>query len=239
MSDKITIKKIKDESTNYHIKIDKAPDLPFKVGIIGKSQLSGKTNLMINLMCQRKIYGKYFKGDNIYLVSPSLETYKLKKFVECKKIPEENLFPEYDDDEVGALFEYLKDEFDNGNTKHKIIILDDCGFSARGSTSSNLDKLIITGRHYNISIMMLVQNYTMMSTNLRRNLTGVFCFSCVMTEMEFICAEHNTCALNKKDFMRAFINATKKKHNFLLIDYSKEVDDGRYRINLDESIIIE
>lgn len=237
--DEIKIKKIKDESDNFKIEVSNAPNIPFKLGILGPSMISGKTNLMINLVGQRKLYGKYFKGDNIYLISPSLETPKLKKFAEYKKIPDVNLFNEFNDEELGALYDYLKEDFLEGNTKPKLIIFDDCGFDTKTGAKSNLDHLIIDGRHYNISLMFLVQCYTMMSTTFRRNATGLMCFSCVTNDLESIISEHNTTTDDKKKFMKTFRDVTNKKHNFFTIDKSKQPTKGRYRNNVNDIIIID
>jgi len=87
--DKLNILPIIDKSDSYNIKKDIICDVPFKIAVCGRSQLSGKTTIALNLVARDEYYSKDFKGDNIYIVSPSLETPKLKKLIKYKKIPDE------------------------------------------------------------------------------------------------------------------------------------------------------
>ena len=63
------ILKIIDKTDKYHVK-HKLFDLPFRLLINGKSQLSGKTTLILNLLLNPEFgYDKLFKGENIFIVT--------------------------------------------------------------------------------------------------------------------------------------------------------------------------
>ena len=54
MTKKFEILKVRDPSDKNHIKVDILADLPFKLAIVGKSQVSlGKTTIILNLFFKR------------------------------------------------------------------------------------------------------------------------------------------------------------------------------------------
>lgn len=230
--------KVRDTSDSYHISVEDVPNLPCKIAITGRSQLSGKTNLLVNLLTRPNLYGKHFKGDDIYLFSPSLHTPKLKSLIKYKKIPQTNCLPGYDEEQLKIIYEFLKEEFDDGNTDHKILCFDDCGFDGRPGMNSFLNDVILACRHYNISLVFLVQKYIMLSPTFRSNMTGLMAFPAVMSEVEHIAQENNTTG-TKKNFIKKFQEVTSKPHSFMQVDYTKCPTEGRYRDNLKDPIIID
>ena len=94
MSD-IKILKMRDKNESHHRKKGKLFDLPMKLLVVGKSQLSGKSNLIGNLLLQedKRLYRNEFEGDNIYIVSPSARTDdKIRTIIEELDIPGSNVF---------------------------------------------------------------------------------------------------------------------------------------------------
>ena len=128
---------MKDTNEKLHKKKGLLFDLPMKLLIIGKSQLSGKSNLIGNLLLQedKRLYRDEFDGDDIYIVSPSAYTdKKIRTLIEEKDIPASNVFEEYNENELDNLYEILKDEFnmaieEKEKPKHKLIIFDDMSAS--------------------------------------------------------------------------------------------------------------
>lgn len=115
MSD-IKIFKMKDKNEGFHRKKGKLFDLPMKLLIVGKSQLSGKSNLIGNLLLQedKRLYRNEFLGDDIYIVSPSAKTdNKIRTLIEELDVPGGNVFEDYNEMELDTLYEVLKDEFNN------------------------------------------------------------------------------------------------------------------------------
>jgi hypothetical protein len=131
----LSIYKVKDEAETYYTKKDLIFDVPFRLLIVGKSQLSGKSNILVNLLLRDEFYNKDFDGSNIFLVSPSITNdEKLKKIIKVKEIPDENLFSEYDEDVLKQLYQMLQDEYEeakaNGEKpQNKLIIFDDMSYN--------------------------------------------------------------------------------------------------------------
>ena len=84
---KYQIYRVKDQTDDNVV--DK-PDLftiPFRIALCGRSG-AGKATLLTNLVGHPDYYGDDFDGDNIYIISGSLENdEKIKKLVKLKRIP--------------------------------------------------------------------------------------------------------------------------------------------------------
>ena len=70
------ILKMKDRGEKHYTAKDRIFDLPFKLIIIGRSQLAGKTNLLGNLLLRKEYYLNDFKGEN-------MKTFALILFFGC------------------------------------------------------------------------------------------------------------------------------------------------------------
>jgi hypothetical protein len=235
---------MRDKSDAYTIKKDLIFDLPMRIGIVGKSQLSGKTTILGNLLCFKDFYFNDFKGKNIYIVSPSIKTEKYKMIIKYNKIPDDNLFKEYDDELLQELYLLLQDEYDEAiddkiKPDQKIIIFDDIGWdgSLKKKQFGIVDKLFCNGRHFNISTVCLVQKYTQLSCTIRENLTGLIVFASSYAQLEHIINEHNTSS-KKKFFIKAFQNATKERHSFFVVNYTNPIG-SRYIKNFTDVIKID
>lgn len=224
---KIDILKVKDDAEKYYTKKKQIFDIPMKLAIIGASQRSGKTNWIINALGRDKLYGKDFKAENIYIFSPSLTSNKWIRFIEAKEIPAENLFTELNEGQLEELYEDVEDEYNEAvdNKKkpaNKIVIFDDLGFggSLRGQSKFGIiDKLVMNGRHFNLSSAFLVQSYKQLSPDVRSNLSGLVVFNLSTRELESVIHEHNYLE-SSKAFMKLFRRTTKKKHSNFIINYS-------------------
>ena len=85
------ILKVNDISDNFH-KAMPIFDIPFKILINGKSQLSGKTTIVLNILLNPEFgYHDKFDGDDIYIISDNKLDNKLKVLADYKEIPEENI----------------------------------------------------------------------------------------------------------------------------------------------------
>lgn len=226
---KIEILKVKDDAEKYYVSKKQVFDLPMKLAVIGASQRSGKTNWIINALGRDEFYGKDFKPENIYLFGPSLNSSKWKKFIEAKEIPPENLFSELNEDVLESLYEDVEEEYNDAieNKKippNKIIVFDDLGFGGamRGRSKFGIvDKLVMNGRHFNLSSVFLIQSYKQISPDVRGNLSGLVVFNLSTRELESIVNEHNYLS-SSKEFMKMFRKTTKKKHSTFIINYSND-----------------
>ena len=229
---KINILKVRDDAEKYYTKKKQIFDLPMKLAIIGASQRSGKTNWIINALGRDKLYGKDFKPENIYIFSPSLKSNKWVRFVEAKEIPEENLFSELNEGELEELYEDVEDQYneavdDRKKPPNKIVIFDDLGFGGtlRGKSKFGIiDKLVMNGRHFNLSSAFLVQSFKQLPPDVRGNLSGLVVFNLSTRELESVIHEHNYLE-SSKAFMKLFRATTKKKHSNFIINYSNNPEN--------------
>lgn len=220
MSDK-KILKVKDIFDSQMVKKNNLPNLPFRSLIIGKSQLSGKSNLMVNLLARPEFYGNDFKGENIYIFSNSLKTdEKIKKLIKFKEIPDENCFSKFDDEMIGDLLDIIKEDYIEEMEKkkpkpeHKIIILDDVSFSRDVKKSEELNRCVSNARHYLCSILLSAQRITQINPVVRSNASSAYIFSQSNKDLELVNDDFNY-LFEAKTFKKMFKEITKQPHHFM------------------------
>lgn len=236
----LSIYKVKDEADKYYTKKDLIFDIPFRLLIVGKSQLSGKSNILVNLLLRDEFYNKDFDGENIFLVSPSIKNdEKLKKIIKIKDIPEENLFIDYDEDVLKELYQLLQDEYEeavaNGEKPvNKLIIFDDMSYNGALKSKQHgiINKIFSNGRHINLSIITTAQKYSDLLTASRENANGCIFFNCSNKQLELIEADHNYLE-SKKEFMKMFRNVMNEKHSFLVVNYTNPKEQRYLDKNFD------
>ena len=92
MVKQFTMLKVKNAGDKHYTEKEQIFDLPMKLLISGRSQLSGKSTIILNLLLLDQWYNKDFKGDHIWLISPSVKVdQKLKTLIEEKEIPPMNI----------------------------------------------------------------------------------------------------------------------------------------------------
>ena len=231
MNKSYNILKVRDKNDSYYTPIDNLFDLPMRLLINGKSQLSGKTTIILNLLLSPEFpyYGK-FDGDDIYIVSNNNLDNKLDMMAKKLEVPEQNRFM-FDEDHLEILYEDWEESFkeetmDGGKPANRLIIFDDCGYS--GSLKSYkkqniVDKLICNGRHMNLSQIYTSQRFSQCSTTLRTNLTAAILFNTSAKELDLITDDMNYMA-KSKDFINMFREHTKERRSFLVVNFSNPPD---------------
>tara|TARA_R110000803_G_scaffold39715_5_gene85653 strand:+ start:2503 stop:3264 length:762 start_codon:yes stop_codon:yes gene_type:complete len=229
----IQILKVKDKNEKHHIKKGLLFDIPFRLLVVGRSQLSGKSNFVANLLLQDdpRLYKNEFEGENIYIFSPSHKSdFKLKTLIEEKEIPKENVFAEFDENVIEALYEIVKDEYNEAienkeKPTPKLFFFDDmsAGGDLKGKTNGIISKIFSNGRHQLCSICITAQKYTDLPTSARENASGAVLFSGTDRQLDLMCDDHNY--LEKKtDFKKMYRNATNEPHSFFVINYSNPIE---------------
>lgn len=240
MPKNLQIFKVKDEADEYYTKKDVIFDVPFRLLVVGKSQLSGKSNIVINLLLRDEFYNKDFDGENIYIVSPSIHSdAKLKKLVEVKGIPSENLFDVYDEEVIKKLYKNIEDDYNDAvsskeKPKNTLILFDDISYNGdlKSKQHGIINKIFSNGRHILLSIITTSQKYTDLLTASRENCNGAIFFNCSNKQLELIEADHNYIG-NKKQFMTMFRDALKEKHAFFVVNYTNPKEDRYQDKNFD------
>ncbi len=226
---KFEILKVKDPSDKNHIKIPILADLPFKLAIVGRSQVSlGKTTIILNLFLREKYYKKFFKGDNIYIISNNAVDKKLEIMMEELEIPESN-FMEYDENKLEALYEILEEQYmEEKVKKQKLIIFDDVAYSAglKGSQTNIISRMVCNGRHILLNTIFTTQKYSLLGTTLRSQLTGIFIGNTSTKELELVETDFDFLE-NKRDFMKMMRENTKGR-NFVFVNLTNDELEGMY-----------
>jgi len=231
MDNTLQIYRVNDESEKYNTNKAKLFDLSMRLLIVGKSFLSGKTNLIVNLLLRDEMYRSDFHGENIYIFSGSIKNdNKMKLIIREKQIPKENLFTSFNEDTLDVLYHFIEDNYissveDKEKPDNCLIILDDLSYGGQLKNKSNgiLAKIFSNGRHINLSIIVTAQKYTDIPTNARENMSGGIFFSCSDKQLELI--TDDICYIsNKKLFKKSFRDVTNIKHGFMVVDFSKPID---------------
>jgi len=228
---KLEIYKVKDKNENHYTHKKKIFDIPFRLLIIGKSQRSGKSNYLVNLLLRDEFYNSDFEGDNIYIISPSINSdLKLKVLEQQKDIPPENLYEDYDELQLEAIYEFIEDEFNEAirnkeKPKNCLIIFDDMSYSGALKKKKNgiLSKMFSNGRHINLSVIVTAQRYSDILPAARSNASGVVLFSLNDAELELVSKDHSYITL--KTFKTLFRQNTKLKHDTFIINYNNELEE--------------
>jgi hypothetical protein len=231
--------KMKDRAESFRIKKEDMFDLPMRLLIIGKSQLAGKTNLLGNLLVRGRdqndltgaqCYANDFDPDNIYIVCPSTNIdEKWETIIKEREIPASNVYNDYDEEALLALYDKLVQQFHESiakeeKPKHKLIIFDDVSYSGHLKDKKNgvFAKIFQNGRQPLISTIVLAQKYSDILTAARENCTGLCVFECTQKQAELVYADHGKC--EKPKFIKALMKYASKTGEYLVINYSNPVE---------------
>ena len=214
---------------------EELPKLPVIMMMIGSAG-AGKSSILYSLLKEGFTYGpkkkSIFDEASIFLgTMDSIETFE--------KLPIKNLvvltdfvpdpFNEYMEDLQKHQMERLEK---NKHMLNAVLCFDDMVGKAlmkhHEGESSPLERLCVTSRHYNCSLIFCSQVYknTGFSNPTVRNQVGIWVISKVsLVELRKIADEHCN-ALTPKQFMAVYMDIMKKKpYNFLVVDYRKPFSD--------------
>ena len=210
-------------------------------GVIGKHPLvalfngsagSGKTNLLVNLMKKKYLYGGYF--DKIYLFSGSPDD-----MFDHIGVKDKNVFTDpkkWDGDLENIMEKSARDCKKKGIDKcDKILILfeDVINYGRFMRTSPWFQKCFIASRHYNVSTFITTQSWTKVPRVCRNNANSIFMFKGTEGEKDLLATEYSPSNMTKREFKRLIDFAVKDPYNFLTI-HTRLPEDERFRKNLDE-----
>jgi len=229
MKKKYQILKVIDKSDSYGTKKPNIFDIPFRVLLTAKSG-SGKTTLITNLILNPNFYLKDFKGDDIYIISPSLNNdEKLMVIAEEKEIPDCNLMTDYDESIVKAIYDMLEEEYEERiqlglKPKNKLIIMDDLGFSGalRNKRMGQISRIACNGRHIGLNLIVCVQAYAQASNVLRSNINGLIIFDTSKKNLDDIASENNFVFNKDSEFIKCFRDNVQSKRDFMVVNYTNE-----------------
>jgi len=226
-----SILKVNDHTDSYYTKKADIIDLPFRILIVGKSFLSGKSTVILNLLLREKFYKNDFKGENIFIVSNNAMDNKMKILKEEKDVDAHN-FMEFSESNLEAIYEEVEaravDAMNEGKRPaNSLIVIDDVAFSGglKEKNNGTLSRIMCNGRHVNLSIIITAQKYSQLSTTMRANASGAILFNNSMNEVEAMERDFNYLE-SKKDFVKLFRETTRGKNQFMVVNFT---EDGIYQ----------
>tara|TARA_R110002096_G_scaffold430621_1_gene644747 strand:+ start:40 stop:798 length:759 start_codon:yes stop_codon:yes gene_type:complete len=234
---KLEIYKVIDKNEKHYTEKSPLSSLPAKIIIVGKSQMSGKSSVLINLFFrkEKEFYGSDFDGKNIFVISRTAhQDYKMRTFITQKEIPETNVFTEFDEELIEGIYELIEQEYmskiEEGKCPHNFLwLFDDMSSSNIFKHHQNdgiINKIFSQGRHTMQSCCLTSQKYSSIGNLQRENITmGIF-FACSEKQLDLITEDINMLT-DKATFKRKFREATENPHSFFVVNFTAK--DKRYR----------
>lgn len=185
----------------------------------------GKTNLLMNLLYNPN--GLSFQ--NIYLYSKSRYQSKYRELENVLAlVPEIGYFPFDDNESVIAPSEAKE---------NSIFIFDDVACE----NQSHIRAYFCMGRHKNIDTFYLSQTYTRIPKHLvRDNANFLVLFKQDFTNLKHIYYDHVNTDMTFQKFTEICQHCWRiSNYSCIVIDKTRDLNDGRYRLGFDEYIIIE
>jgi len=182
---------------------------------------SGKTSLILNLICKRgKMFNKKF--DKVYVFSPSLMTMKDEPFGE---LPEEQVHTDLTIENFTQALESIKDT----GEKH-LFILDDVVNDMKKSMAIQtlLSKALMNRRHLagaggSVSFIITTQVYNKIPAPIRKTASHIILYH-TRNKKEIETIYDELIVLPKEDFYEILKYCFDKRHNFIYIDINKSYD---------------
>ena len=240
---KYDILSVKDQNHKKVIKKDKIFDLPMRLLLNAKTG-QGKGVLITNYLLRDEYYNNDFVGENIYIFNPTMTETKNKILIKQKRIPNENLFENLDEDSLGAVLEFIQEQYldaiqNKEKPRHSLIIIDDCAPSLKNKRNGAIQNAFIRGRHFLCSVIVTTQYYNKLPPVCRNNLSGLVSFETNLKQLESISDDHNYLKGGMKSFKNMFYNTTcKTKHSTFVVNYTNDKQnrymDGNFE-SLDQS----
>jgi len=194
--------------------------------IISGKAGSGKTSLILNLLCKRgKNYNRKF--DRVYIFSPSLITMKNDPFSE---IPEEQKFQELDEEILQGVLDDIKD-----SGEKILFIMDDVvnDITKNKFLQRLMNKILMNRRHLagfggSVSVIMTTQVYNKIPAPIRKNASQIVIYH-TKNKKELDNLFEELILIPKQEFYEILKYTFQRKHDFLYIDTNKDFDKMLHR----------
>ncbi len=223
-----SILKVKDKTDSYYTHLKDIFDIPFRLIIVGKSFLSGKSTVILNLLLRDNFYKDHFaSGEDIYIVSNNKMDAKMRILKEEKDIDSSH-FVEFSEPNLEAIYEEVEEKVleavaDGKKPPNSLIVIDDVAFTGalKEKVNGTLSRIACNGRHINLSMIITAQKYSQISTVIRTNVSGAILFANSAKEVDLMADDLNYLD-SKKDFVKMFRSATKGKNEFMVVSFSND-----------------
>ena len=217
------------------------PTHPSSVIFNGRSG-SGKTQLMINLLCKPNFYGRDSDGktyfDKVYMFSPTanLGDDLCKHIVAHGNLKKDDIYNEFDETTLMSILKEQEQKIKaTGIAKSPkvLIVLDDIQSCPTFLRSKTVLKIFIQNRHCNVSTWLCSQVFNKIPRACRLQANNLFVFPCSRSEQDRMVEEFAPPKHTKFEFNQLIDYAHSDPHSFLHINM-KDTPKTRFRKNLDE-----
>jgi len=243
MTEKYKIKPIETDKNKTPLKACMKegimPRFPFSMMISGRSG-SGKSNCLMNLLTNEHLLKNYFH----YIVVYSPTAGKYDDSYKVLNLPAENFKNDFTPDDLNNLIESRKALIDKKGIEwvvknsRVLIILDDIIANRDFLNSPEALKMFALLRHYQVGVIVLMQNYNRLPKALRNNCNALIVFPSTQSEVEVLLDEITPAGLQKKEFKKVIDYCCEGRYDFLYINNHADINK-RIRKNLDEIINID
>jgi hypothetical protein len=211
------------------------PQPPFLMGVVAPRR-SGKTNMTVDSLIDKKKFRGVF--DEIYIWS---QTFKLDNKWKKIKIKEENVFTTWNESLCKQIMDDVEEEVSENSKIHTLFIFDDI-IDAKIMNVHRLgciESVAVRGRHSNISVIIISQQYMALSSPIRNNITNLIVFRIRnLDELRKITKENQE-SLTSEQFFQIYDFATNDPFNFLHINNQEPHPRLRFRKNWNTLIILD
>ena len=205
------------------------PGIPHTILSVGRTR-SGKTTTCVQMYSSKKFPFKaaYGNGKRVFLLSP---THHVQEDLWNRlNIPSHQRHNDYDESVLESIIK--KAEADpNRPRQPRLIIMDDVVASLPQRRQNNLIRVLVYGRHLNISCNCLVQRWSSgLSHTSKTNFTSYFVWPQNRSEEDSI-YKQTAGDIPRELFRRMCKNAWLTKYAFLNIDATQDELQGKYGIS--------
>ena len=206
MSLEVTDLTVKDTARGI-VKHSVLPDLPMNMCVVGSS-FSGKTNLLINLIKKKQMYGGQFKTIVWITGSPDASQRALKGVKLYDTL-----------DVLEPLFESAAKARAAGSKDNYLVIVDDLiSDPLLNKRRGIMSRLYTTGRHSGISVILTSQVYKSIPKWIREASLSMIVFAMGGKEKAEFITENQCPDVNEATLTQWYDRATVNRFNFLYVD---------------------
>lgn len=230
-SSDLTVQKVKEQTITRNQPSKRLPQFPF-FWIVIAPRKSGKTNMVVDaLLDENKYCGRF---DVIIICS---RTFHHDSKWRNLTLPSGSVFTSFEPSEFEKILE-AAEEVSKSTYVNILVVVDDM-ISDSIMTPRKMgvfEALAIRGRHANISVIMITQQYMALSPSVRNNATNTTIFRIRNgQELERITRENRE-SLSSGDFLKVYNIATNKPYAFLHINNQESDPKLRFSQNWNNPI---
>jgi len=217
----------------HHEILFKPPFTCATIGSIG----TGKSSFAYSLV--NDLYSNYF--DEVVVLCSTVDSKSSWENVKQKRVV---FLDQYDETSFHTYIKQLEEDQEARKKKGKfpirvLLVMDDIVFENFNKNKSGvLERLMMTCRHYFVSILLMLQHSKQISPAMRNQIMFWVLFRLTTNDLKKVSSEHGN-LLTNDEFEHMYHDVQQKgKHEFLIINYKKPMNERfshRFTQTIDQS----